>query len=71
MGIEAFKILYKTSPKYLHDLISLKNTNYSFRYENLADVPVVTERLRFALSPLSSGTVSQTISELLLSSVSL
>ena len=41
MAIEVFKILYKTSPKYLHDLIPFKNTNYSFRYENLADVPSV------------------------------
>ena len=41
MAIEAFKILYKMSPKYLHDLISFKNTNHSFRYENLVDVPSV------------------------------
>ena len=41
VAIEAFKILYKMSPKYLHDLISFKNTNYSFRYENLVDVPSV------------------------------
>ena len=41
MALEAFKILYKMSPKYLHDLISFKNTNYSFRYENLVDVPSV------------------------------
>ena len=41
MAIEAFKILYEMSPKYLHDLISFKNTNYSFRYKNLVDVPSV------------------------------
>ena len=34
--IRTFKILYKKSPKYLHDPISFKN-----RYENLVDVPSV------------------------------
>ena len=41
IAIEAFKILYKMSPKYLHDLVSFKNTNIFFRYENLVDVPSV------------------------------
>ena len=41
MAIETFKILYKISPVYLHDFISFKNTNNSFRYENLLDVPRV------------------------------
>ena len=41
MAIEAFKILYRASPKYLHDFVSFKNTNYSFRYENLVDLPSV------------------------------
>ena len=42
MAIEYFKILYKMSPKYIHDLFSFKNTNYSFRYENLVNVPRVS-----------------------------
>ena len=41
-GIESFKILFKMSPKYLHDLLSFKNTNYSFSYKNLVDVPRVS-----------------------------
>ena len=39
--INTFKIIFKISPVYLHYLISFKNTNYSFRYENLVDVPRV------------------------------
>ena len=41
MATEAFKILYKMSPKYLHDVISFKNANYAFRYESLVDGPSV------------------------------
>ena len=41
MAIETFKIVYKMSPVYLHDLLSYKNSTYSFRYDNLVDVPRV------------------------------
>ena len=62
MAIESFKILYKLSPKYLHNLLSFKNTNYSFGYENLVSVPrgviVDTVRLLIVMRPLSFGTVS-------------
>ena len=44
IAIETFKILHKMSPVYLHDLVSYKESNYSFRYsyDNLADVPRVS-----------------------------
>ena len=42
IAIETFKILHKISPVYLHDLVSYKESNYSFRYDNLADVPRVS-----------------------------
>ena len=41
MAIETFKIVHKMSPVYLHDLLSYKNSTYSFRYDNLVDVPRV------------------------------
>ena len=37
--VETFKILHKMSPVYLQDLLSYKNSVYSFRYDNLVDVP--------------------------------
>ena len=42
IAIETFKILHKMLPVYLHDLVSYKESNYSFRYNNLADVPRVS-----------------------------
>ena len=42
VAIETFKIVHKMSPVlYLHDLLSYKNSTYSFRYDNLIDVPRV------------------------------
>jgi hypothetical protein len=41
IAIETFKIIHKESPIYLHDLVNIKKHNYSFRYENTADVPSV------------------------------
>ena len=39
MAIETFKCIYKISPPYLHDLVTLKNSSYSFRYNNTVEVP--------------------------------
>ena len=36
-----FKILHLMTPVYLQDVISYKNSAYSFRYDNLVDVPRV------------------------------
>ena len=41
IAVETFKILQKMSPVYLQDLLSYKNSIYSFRYDNLVDVPRV------------------------------
>ena len=38
---ETFKILNNMSPVYLQDLVSYKNSTYSFRYDNLVEVPRV------------------------------
>ena len=37
----SFKILHKMTPVHLQDLLSYKNSTYSFRYDNLVDVPRV------------------------------
>ena len=34
IAIETFKIVNKNSPLYLHDLITIKQSNFSFRYQN-------------------------------------
>ena len=41
IAVETFKIVHKMSPTYLHDLLSYKNSIYSFRCDNLVDVPRV------------------------------
>jgi len=39
MAIEAYKIIFKLSPPYLHNLMKIKHSSYSFRYSNTAEVP--------------------------------
>jgi hypothetical protein len=34
MAIEVFKIINKQTPVYLHDLVTIKKSSYSFRYNN-------------------------------------
>ena len=41
LAIETFKIIYGKSPVYLQNFMSLKNSNYNFRYTNLLDIPRV------------------------------
>ena len=52
IAIETFKILHKMLPVYLHDLVSYKESNYSFRYDNLADMPRV-RTTRYGKSTIS------------------
>ena len=40
-ALEVFKIDNKDCPVYLFDLIDIKNTSYSFRYQNKAALPQV------------------------------
>ena len=39
--IETFKIINKETPQYIHDLLTLKNNKYNFRYSNTAHIPTV------------------------------
>ena len=41
IAIEVYKIINKQCPLYLHELIEIKKCNYSFRNNNIADVPRV------------------------------
>ena len=41
LAIETFKIIYGKSPVYLQNFMTLKNSNYNFRYTNLLDIPRV------------------------------
>jgi hypothetical protein len=41
MAIECFKIVHDLSPNCLSDLVTFKNSSYSFRYSNILDVPRV------------------------------
>lgn len=41
MAIEVFKIVTKNCPVYLKDIIKIKNTAFSFRYHNKAEIPRV------------------------------
>jgi hypothetical protein len=41
MTLVAFKIIYKETPLYLQNIITMKNNSYSFRYSNLTDIPQV------------------------------
>ena len=41
IALETFKILNNLSPSYILDLVKFKSTNYSFRYQNLAELPRV------------------------------
>jgi hypothetical protein len=41
IAIETFKIINKETPQYPHDLVTLKNNKYNFRYSNTAHIPTV------------------------------
>ena len=41
LAIGTFKIHHKMTPMYLQDLVSHKTCTYSFRYDNLIDLPRV------------------------------
>ena len=40
-AIEVYKVINKECPVYLQDLIHIKNNSYSFRYQNIAELPQV------------------------------
>ena len=39
LAIEVYKVINKECPVYLQDLIRKKNNSYSFRYQNIAELP--------------------------------
>ena len=39
IATEVYKIINKQCPLYLHEIIEIKNRNYIFRNNNIADVP--------------------------------
>lgn len=41
VALETFKIIHKQCPVYLHDLLNVKQTSYSFRYSNTTEIPQV------------------------------
>jgi hypothetical protein len=41
MAIEIFKILHKQSPAYLNDIVSFKHISYSFRLQQIVEIPQV------------------------------
>ena len=44
LAIDTFKILHKMTPMYLQDLVSHKTCEYSFRYDNLINLPRLPTR---------------------------
>ena len=39
MALETFKILNKSSPEFIQNIITIKDNSYNFRYQNTVDVP--------------------------------
>ena len=39
MTLETYRIIYKTSPVFVHDIVIIKQNSYNFRYNNTADIP--------------------------------
>ena len=68
MALETFKIVSKIAPVCLQNLVSVKNSKYSFRYVNVLDVPRVESthygKILSNLLPQHYGTAFRTISGL-------
>ena len=54
MAIDVFKIINKQTPVYLHDLVTIKKSSYSFRYNNTVSIPRVNTT-RYGLHSLRYG----------------
>ena len=54
LAIQVFKIVNKQTPVYLHDLITIKQSFYSFRYSNIAAKPNVNTT-RYGLHSVRYG----------------
>ena len=51
IAIVTFKILHKSSPVILQDLINIEKHSYNFRYTNAADIPTM-RNTRYGLKSL-------------------
>jgi len=43
LALETYKIINKLAPVRLHDLVHMKNSKYSFRYNNILNIRVITK----------------------------
>jgi hypothetical protein len=43
LAIEVYKVVNKECLVYLQDLIHIKNNSYSFRYQNIAELPLASQ----------------------------
>ena len=41
LALETYKCINSSAPKYIRDLVNLKQSSYSFRYENTLQIPTV------------------------------
>ena len=41
MALETYKIINKLAPVCLHDLVHMKSSKYSFRYNNILEIPQI------------------------------
>ena len=39
MASETFKIVNKSNPEFIQNIITIKENSYNFRYQNTVDVP--------------------------------
>ena len=39
MALETFKILNKSSPEFIQNIITIQENSFNFRYQNTVDVP--------------------------------
>ena len=53
-GYRSFKVIDKQTPVYLHDLVTIKKSSYSFRYNNTVNIPRVNTT-RYGLHSLRYG----------------
>ena len=41
IALETYKCINNSAPKYIRDLVNLKQSSYSFRYENTLQIPTI------------------------------
>ena len=64
IALETFKCINNIAPVYIRDLVNIKHSSYSFRYENTLQIPTVRtiwhmDKSLFVSRPPECGTVSQ------------